>query len=253
VHAPLPRPAPDCSAIRLRAFAIVLGIAAATLATLAGCGDEPGAGPSSPELSTQASVEQAALGEKVFPVERAPVLDNTGRDEWQKPREVVAALAIEPGARVADIGCGTGYFAVRFVRATGKTGRVLAVDIQQGMLDILEGRLASDDRERVELRLSQPDRPLEPADAVDLAFCANTLHEVDEQGPFMQALADGIAPGGRLAIIEWLPKDTGMGPPLEHRLTPERITELAKSAGLRLEQSVSFLEMHSFLIYRKPE
>ncbi len=227
---------------------VILVASAIASAIVAGCGprDAPPAPP------TPASAP-AVLGEKVFPVERASVLDNSGRDEWQRPREVVAALEIEPGAHIADIGCGTGYFAVHFVRATGPTGRVLAVDIQQGMLDAFEGRLAADDRKRVDLRLSQPDRPLEPTDAVDLVFCANTLHEVDDAAAFMQCLADGLAPGGRLAILEWLPKKTPFGPPLEHRLAPDRITQLAESAGLRLDRDVDILEMQSFLIYRKPQ
>jgi predicted methyltransferase len=91
-------------------------------------------------------------------------------------------------------------------------------------------------------------------DAVDLAFCANTLHEVDEASfePFVRSLFEGVKPGGRLAVIEWLPEDTGVGPPVEDRLAPEKIRALAEGAGFRFEATHGFLAKHSFLVFRRP-
>ncbi len=47
----------------------------------------------------------------------AKAFDDPARDAWQKPAEVIAALKLTPDVTVADIGAGTGYFAVRLARA----------------------------------------------------------------------------------------------------------------------------------------
>jgi ubiquinone/menaquinone biosynthesis C-methylase UbiE len=188
-------------------------------------------------------------------MDRAPVLDDPGRDAWQRPDEVMAVLAIRPGERVADVGCGTGYFTRRLLAAAGPTGRVIAVDLQQGMLDLLAARLAPAERERVVLRRNAPDRPLERGDALDLVLCANTLNEVDDgdQAAFVRSMAGALAPGGRLAILNWIPSRTRLGPPVEQRIAPERVKALAGGAGLRLSAEPDVLPMHSLLVFVRAE
>jgi len=180
----------------------------------------------------------------------APALDDARRDEWQKPDEVIRALRIEAGWRVADVGCGTGYFALPLVR---RAGHVIAVDLQQGMLDLLSKRLTPQERERVTLRRNEPDRPLLPEDKCDLVLCANTLHEVDDAGQarFMKSMAEGLAPGGRLAIINWKSEPMRLGPRAEHRLARRRIEELAAEAGLELAEAFDFLPLHDFLVFAR--
>src|SRR5260221_6963528 len=74
--------------------------------------------------------------------EYAKVLDDPERDSWQEPEEVVRALGLKPGATVADLGAGTGYFTVRFARPVGPKGRVLAVDIDPKLLERVRQRSA---------------------------------------------------------------------------------------------------------------
>ena len=206
--------------------------------------------PTSGPASTQSG---RPLGAKVFPASAARVLDDPSRDAWQRPDEVVAALAIRPGQRIADVGCGTGYFTLRLLRATGATGHVLAIDVQQEMLDLLERRLDATEKTRVTLRRNPPDRPLLAADAVDLVLCANTLYEVDEADAerFVKSMADGLVPGGRLAVLEWRPERMRLGPPVGIRLSSARIRELAERAGLSQVEDLALLPTHSFLVFAK--
>lgn len=219
------------------------------LAFLAACGgaEEPPAPPPAPPPPAPRAAP------RLFPMEAAPLLDDPGRDEWQKPAEVVAALDIRPGQRIADVGCGTGYFTMRLLRAAGPTGHVIAVDVQQGMLDLLERRLKPDERSRVTLRRNPPDRPLERGDRVDLVLCANTLYEVEEADAarFMKSIADGLVLGGRLAVVDWIPAKTRLGPPVAVRITPDRIRELAAAASLAPSQEHKFLPMHAFLVFTR--
>lgn len=228
----------------LRSLLLSASLLAAALAGCGGGGSPPA--PSAPSAP--------APGPRVFPMDLAPALDGPGRDAWQRPDEVIAALAVRPGARVADVGCGTGYFTLRLLRAVGPGGRVIAVDIQQGMLDLLAGRLGDGERDRVTLRRNPPDRPLLPGDALDLVLCANTLNEVGDadQERFVRSMADGLVPDGRLALVDWLPSRTRLGPPVEHRIAPARVKALAAAAGLVLAEDLDLLPMHSFLVFRKP-
>ena len=238
-----------------------------SVAALVGCDREirrPAAAPASPQAPASApgpsappsgDVPAVRPGDRLFPMSLAPALDDPGRDEWQRPDEVVAALSIRPGERIADVGCGTGYFTVRLLRATGANGHVVAVDVQQGMLDLLARRLDAADRGRVTLRRNAPDRPLEAADAVDLVLCANTLYEVDEAdaAKFVRSMADGLVPGGRLAVLDWRPVAMRLGPHVSARITPDRIRDLALRAGLSPSQDLDFLPTHSFLVFTKPK
>ncbi len=233
----------------IRAACASAGVVVAILAT-SGCG-APDDATTSRRPAAQAP--SPPLGSKVFPAAAAPALDDPSRDAWQRPDAVVAALAIKPGQRVADVGCGTGYFTTRLLRATGESGHVLAVDVQQEMIDIVARRLAADERSRVTLRRSPPAQPLEATDAVDLAFCANTLYEVDDADMerFVKSMADSLVPGGRLAVLEWKPQPMRLGPPLAIRLSPARIRDLASRAGLTLSEDVDLLPTHSLLVFTR--
>ena len=233
---------------RRRGAPHVAAVAAALLvcaAVLGSCGERRGPPP---------APGRPPLAPEVYPLSAAPLLDHPGRDAWQRPDAVVAALDLRAGDRVADVGCGTGYFTQRLLRAVGPDGHVLAVDVQQGMLDLLAARLGADERRRVTLRCNAPERPLEPTDAVDLVFCANTLKEVPDAdaGAFVRTLAEALTRGGRLAVVDWLPEPMDLGPPVAERISPERVRALAEAAGLVFARRLDLLPTHSFQIFTRP-
>src|SRR5712691_12441056 len=92
--------------------------------------------------------------------------EGLGRDEWQKPEQVVEALAIKPGDRVADLGSGGGYFTFRFSRAVGPTGKVYAVDVDSEMLDYVAGRAKEDGSLNIQTVAARYDDPLLPESGV---------------------------------------------------------------------------------------
>jgi ubiquinone/menaquinone biosynthesis C-methylase UbiE len=109
------------------------------------------------------------------------VLEDPGRNAWQKPEEVMARLGLKPGETVADIGAGSGYFTVRLARAVGPSGRVYAVDIDQRMLEYIQQRAKKDHLENIQTILADAHDPkLAPA-SVDLIFICDTLHHISER------------------------------------------------------------------------
>jgi ubiquinone/menaquinone biosynthesis C-methylase UbiE len=155
-----------------------------------------------------------------IPFERHHSLDSEDRQREQ-PAGPLVELLVASGARVvADIGAGTGYFALPLAeRLPG--GRVLCLDIEPRMLDVV--RLRAEERglgERVELVHMTDAHILPLADAsVDAAFMVSLYHELDGRPRFLAELQRSLRPGGLVAVVDWRPDGTAdHGPRPHHRI-----------------------------------
>jgi len=101
-------------------------------------------------------------------------LDDAGRDAYQKPHEVIMALGLREGERIADIGAGSGYFALRFARHVGAAGRVYAVDVSPDMVLHLNRQIRQTGVDTVRTILAPADDPLLSDASVDRIFICNT-------------------------------------------------------------------------------
>jgi len=176
-------------------------------------------------------------------------LDNPARDAWQKPHEVVTALGLVAGQRVADIGAGSGYFALRFAHRVGAAGRVFAVDISRDMVGEVRRRAEEAGLASVEPILAKPDDPGLPDGGVDLIFICNTWHHIERRHAYLARLRRTLAPGGRLAIVDFH-KDAPVGPPASMKLAREEVLAELERAGFRLETEHTFLPYQYFLVFR---
>ncbi|MEW6213395.1 MAG: methyltransferase domain-containing protein [Acidobacteriota bacterium] len=123
------------------------------------------------------------------------------RDEWQRPNEVMDALGVKTGSRVADIGCGFGYFTFRLAARVGAQGKVYAEDIDQKAINKVRERKEREKLEQVEPILGEDDDPRLPRD-LDVVLIVDTYHEFREYDPIMQSVFRALKSGGRLAIID---------------------------------------------------
>jgi ubiquinone/menaquinone biosynthesis C-methylase UbiE len=123
-----------------------------------------------------------------------------GRAIWQRPEDVVRALALPPGARVADIGAGKGYFVPYLSDAVGKGGRVYAVEVEAELTQAMESRFA--DASNVEVVLGGFEDPLLPDGQIDLVLIVNTYHHIEDRELYFRRLLVDLAPDGRVAVIE---------------------------------------------------
>jgi predicted methyltransferase len=174
------------------------------------------------------------------------VFDDPKRDAWQKPHEVIQALALKPDAVIADIGAGTGYFAARLAHMTPK-GRVYAVDSEPAMVKHLAERAK---REGLNNLVPLPAKPNDPAlpEKVDLAMFVDVYHHIESRERYFRQLAGSLKPDGRVAVIDFR-MDSPVGPPRAARIEPERVkAELAK-AGYSLAQEHVFLPNQYFLVF----
>ena len=175
------------------------------------------------------------------------VFDDPQRDEWQKPHEVIQALALPPGAAVADIGAGTGYFSVRLANML-KPGKVYAVDIEPDMVKYLAERAKRDALPNLVAVAGAADSPRLPA-KVDVALFVDVYHHVEARERYFRGLRKALKPGGRVAIVDFR-LDSPEGPPKEARIAPERVKAEMKKAGYVLVAEHSFLPRQYFLVFR---
>jgi predicted methyltransferase len=176
----------------------------------------------------------------------AHVFDDPKRDEWQKPHEVIQALALKPDAVIADIGSGTGYFAVRLANMV-PNGRVYGVDVEPDMVRYLAERAKREQRANLISVAGTPADPRLPEKA-DLVLMVDVFHHIDDRTGYFRNLRASLKPGGRVTIIDFR-LDSPVGPPRAARIAPDRVVAELQTAGYRLASDHAFLPNQYFLVF----
>lgn len=187
-------------------------------------------------------------GRRVFNPRYLPFLE-TRRDRWQRPEAVIDELALPRDAVVADVGAGSGYFTAHWSRHLSEGGRVYATDVQQPMLDALRRRIERESLDNVEVVRAGFDDPGLPEACCDLVFFSSVYKEIVDRPRYMRRVRALLRPGGRVAILEFLPDAPGPGPPRDVRLSPETITAEMREAGFVRVASYDVVATESFQVF----
>jgi predicted methyltransferase len=126
---------------------------------------------------------------------------HVSRATHQRPNDVIAALEIPAGARVADLGAGSGYFVPYLADAVGPEGWVYAVEVDEEKVRKLE-EIYVTRYSNVEPILGLYEDPLLPDHSVDLVLIVNTFHHIEDASAYFGRLRNDLRPGGRVAVIE---------------------------------------------------
>ena len=184
------------------------------------------------------------------------MLEHKDRDAFQKPDQIITALAIKPGEHVADIGAGSGYFTLRLAKAVGPEGTVWAVDIERAMLDHIEARLEEMALQNVTLQHVPADDPQLPAGKLNTILLVHTYAYLPNRSEYAKKLRTALAHGGRVVIIEYIPASWEKRPwgPLPHQQVSRKTTdtEMAK-AGFTPSSVHDFLPGQYFVEYKIQE
>jgi SAM-dependent methyltransferase len=187
----------------------------------------------------------------LFSPENADWLTRPDRDETEQPEKVLDALQVPEGATVADIGAGVGYFTWRLARRVGPTGRVIAVDVQQKMLDMLAEHLKRRRVANVEMVLGGVRDPRLPEGEVDLALLVDVYHEFQEPEAMVKAIRKALKPDGRMVLIEYRKEDPNIPILPLHKMSIQEIREEIEPLGFRLHQTLGFLPTQHIVIFTK--
>ncbi|MEE8336322.1 MAG: class I SAM-dependent methyltransferase [Candidatus Neomarinimicrobiota bacterium] len=176
------------------------------------------------------------------------IFEDTIRNEWQKPEQVIELMNIPENAVIADIGSATGYFPVRFAMAANK-GKIYGIDIEPEMVDFLNKRARKEGFENLRSILGKPDNPLIP-EKVDFIFICNTYHHINERPKYFSRLKGDLKPGGVLVIVDFLKGDLPVGPPDKHKLAFTQVIEELALAGYDLVQHYQELPYQYMLTFK---
>jgi ubiquinone/menaquinone biosynthesis C-methylase UbiE len=167
------------------------------------------------------------------------------RDQWQRPAEVVQALHIRPGDVVMDLGCGSGYFALKLSSPAGKGGRVLAEDIRRLPLTFLWFRTILKNERNIRIVHGGATDPHLARQQVNEVLIANTYHELTDSQAILAQVRQSLVSGGRLVVLDRSPNPAEIGPArlAEHEISAEQVeSELRQAQFEIVTQQDDFIE-----------
>lgn len=181
----------------------------------------------------------------------APWLERTERQDEERPDLLHSLLGLRPGMVVADIGAGTGYHSWRMAEKVGPTGRVLAVEIQQEMLDLLSTNMTRRGVTNVVGVLGTTADPrLAPA-SVDLVLLVDVYHEFDHPYEMLAAITRALKPGGRVAFVEFRGEQVSVPIKPLHKMTEAQVKLEASEHPLEWVETRTDLPWQHLMFFRK--
>lgn len=179
-------------------------------------------------------------------------LERRDREAEERPALVMENLGLKPDDIVADIGAGSGYFSFLMAPLVPR-GKVIAVDIQQEMLDFVEGRKKLKKVANVETLLGTVEDTRLPEGQVDLVLMVDAYHEFSHPREMMRSIVKGLAPGGRVVFLEYRGEDANVAIKPLHKMTVKQITREMEVVGLRFVEVRDFLPIQHFLVFQLSE
>lgn len=181
-------------------------------------------------------------------------LERSEREKEEDPAKLIEALAIKEGMTVADVGAGSGYHSFRIAPLVGEKGKVLAVDIQQEMLDLINTRAKKEKVSNIETVLGTDKDPKLPEGKVDLIFLVDVYHEFEHPYEMTEKMVASLKPGGRLVFVEFRLEDPKVPIKLVHKMTERQVVkEMAEFPVLEHTKTYDKLPWQHVVIFTKKD
>ena len=240
---------------RLRKVAIVFGSAAVGMLIAASTHAAENPGYIEDPSRRTTGIGKFYMGREISFVmghQAAGWLNRPGRIQEEMPDEVVANMGIEPDHVVADIGAGSGYFSFRIAKLVPE-GKVLAVDIQQEMLDIIEATKATEGVTNIDGVKGEIDNPNLPANSIDAAIMVDAYHEFSHPFEIINGIYNALRPGGRIFLLEYRGEDASVPIRPLHKMTQEQVIKEMSIFGLEWTETLDFLPWQHMMIFTKTD
>lgn len=180
-------------------------------------------------------------------------LERPEREREEKLTLLMDCLDLQPGMVVADIGAGSGVISALISDRIGPEGTVLAVDIQQEMLDALAARCKKSGITNIEPILGTNKSPRLKPGSVDLAVMVDVYHEFDFPYEMLSEIAQSLKPGGRVAFVEYRKEDPTVPIKEVHKMSEEQVKREAglPEFGLEWVETIDKLPRQHVIIFRR--
>lgn len=160
------------------------------------------------------------------------------REKDLKMPEIIQAMGLEKGSKVADIGAGEGYYEVPISKVVGADGIVYAEDINPGSIKRIRERADELHLENVRAIQGEPDNPKLPESTLDAVFTVITYHEFADYQAMLRHVKAALKPGGRFVVVDMTPHKTLTRPRADqvknHVLAPDLALDEIRAAGFAL-------------------
>jgi len=206
------------------------------------------------EVHSRDGIGKFYMGREIAHVmghQAADWLERTERDEEEKTESMVESLKVKPGDVVADIGAGTGYFSRRLSKRVGDQGKILAVDIQPEMLDLLTNKMAELKITNVKPILGTITDPKLPPGAVDLVLMVDVYHEFSDPYEMMDGICKSLKPGGRVIFVEFRGEDPSVPIKPLHKMTEAQVRKEMSVHPLEWVETIKVLPRQHVIVFKR--
>lgn len=189
----------------------------------------------------------------VMGFQAAPWLERNNRQQEENIVLMVKSLDLKPGDVVADIGAGSGVISVMIAEQVLPDGSVLAVDIQQEMLDLLAKKLKMLGVENVRPIKGTAVSPNLKPESVDLAVMIDVYHEFEHPYEMLLEISKSLKEGGRVAFVEYRKEDADVPIKLVHKMSEEQVKREASLPEFELtwKETINVLPWQHIVVFEK--
>jgi protein-L-isoaspartate O-methyltransferase len=236
------------------ALALGLTLVAAAVAALPLLADPPAPGYETRPDFDPDGINKFYMGRQIAAVmgyQAAGWLERPEREKEEHCSKLLEALKLKPGDVIADVGAGSGYYSFRMARRVAPGGKVLAVDIQQEMLDLIRKRTKQEKVANVEPVLGTLTDPKLKADSVDLVLLVDVYHEFSHPYEMTVEMVKALKPGGRIVFVEYRMEDPKVPIKLVHKMTQKQVVKEMAPHPLKHVKTINVLPWQHIIVFEK--
>jgi cyclopropane fatty-acyl-phospholipid synthase-like methyltransferase len=183
----------------------------------------------------------------------APWLVRESRERQEECSTLLKCLNLKPGMVVCDMGSGNGFYTLKIAPLVGETGKVIAVEIQPEMLDMLSKRAEAAKITNVENKLGTVADPKLAPNSVDLMLCVDVYHEFDHPVEMLAAMRKSLKPDGRLALVEFRSEDPKVPIKPLHKMSKAQIMKEFPPNGFKLVEEFDKLPWQHVMFFQRDD
>lgn len=180
-------------------------------------------------------------------------LIRSNREKEESTEEMIKALQLKPGMTVADIGCGNGYHSLMMAKLVGKKGKVLCVDVQSKMLELLKERAAKASITNIETILGEYEDPKLPKTQVDLILLVDAYHEFTKPAEMLAKMYESLTENGVIVLVEFRKEDKKVPIKEDHKMSKKQILKELTANSYKLVRSYDNLPWQHMMIFGKAD
>jgi len=178
-------------------------------------------------------------------------LERDNREDEEAPNKAIALLDLKPNAVIADIGAGSGYYSFRIAQKY-PSSKVLAVDIQQEMLNYITNKAAAEKIINVKPHLGSIKSVQMPPETVDAALFVDAYHEFSQPYEMMTSIFNALRPGGIVYLLEYRAEDPKVPIKPLHKMTQAQAKKEMNLVGFNWVKTKNDLPWQHLMIFEKP-